>query len=202
VKADADGRLKALEQGEAAVKRREAALALREEKLEAREDAVADVYKVGPGKPPLETRFQKGTSGNPSGRPKIESLREMFLKVANKRVGSIAAEEDGIDAELSKLEAAMLAMFESARQGDNVAMKQVLMLTRAFIPEPTAARKRKRAARAEEATANDADAIGADESEGEGEPRAIATDESEDEGEAHADAGIADFVDEAETGDA
>ncbi len=27
-------------------------------------------YKVGPGRPPLETRFQKGQSGNPGGRKK------------------------------------------------------------------------------------------------------------------------------------
>ena len=27
-------------------------------------------YKVGPGKPPLHTRFRKGQSGNPGGRSK------------------------------------------------------------------------------------------------------------------------------------
>ena len=27
-------------------------------------------YKVGPGKPPLQTRFKKGQSGNPGGRRK------------------------------------------------------------------------------------------------------------------------------------
>jgi hypothetical protein len=27
-------------------------------------------YKVGPGRPPLHTRFQKGQSGNPGGRSK------------------------------------------------------------------------------------------------------------------------------------
>ena len=27
-----------------------------------------DDYKVGPGRPPLHTRFQKGQSGNPGGR--------------------------------------------------------------------------------------------------------------------------------------
>lgn len=29
-----------------------------------------DDYKVGYGKPPVKTRFQKGKSGNPGGRPK------------------------------------------------------------------------------------------------------------------------------------
>jgi len=137
-KASADERLRALSQNEAALKQRESALTLREDKLAQREEAVEEIYKVGPGKPPLETRFKKGTTGNPGGRPKIKSLRAMFLKVANRRIGSTVGEEDGIDPETSKLEAAMHAMFESARQGDNVAMKRVLELTRAYIPEPGA----------------------------------------------------------------
>jgi hypothetical protein len=29
-----------------------------------------DDYKVGPGRPPLHTRFRKGQSGNPGGRSK------------------------------------------------------------------------------------------------------------------------------------
>lgn len=33
-------------------------------------DATPDVYKVGYGHPPKETRFQAGRSGNPKGRPK------------------------------------------------------------------------------------------------------------------------------------
>lgn len=32
--------------------------------------AIEPTYKVGHGRPPLATRFQKGQSGNPKGRPK------------------------------------------------------------------------------------------------------------------------------------
>ena len=53
-------------------------------------------YEVGYGKPPDETQFQPGQSGNPGGRPKgsrnrktfpeQEDLRSMFYKEANRRV--------------------------------------------------------------------------------------------------------------------
>lgn len=49
-------------------------------------------YRVGPGNPPLETRFAKGTSGNPSGRPK--HIAEV---VALARKSSVAAMQRMID---------------------------------------------------------------------------------------------------------
>lgn len=35
-------------------------------------------YKVGRGKPPVETRFQPGQSGNPNGRPKGSNLTRLI----------------------------------------------------------------------------------------------------------------------------
>jgi hypothetical protein len=31
-------------------------------------------YKVGRGRPPLHTRFKKGWSGNPGGRPRLSAF--------------------------------------------------------------------------------------------------------------------------------
>src|ERR1700682_1828124 len=41
-----------------------------------------DNYTVGRGKPPIETRFKKGKSGNPSGRPRrVPTLLDTVAKI-------------------------------------------------------------------------------------------------------------------------
>jgi len=44
-----------------------------------------DAYQVGPGKPPLQTRFRKGQSGNPRGR-KAKNLPALLADALNERV--------------------------------------------------------------------------------------------------------------------
>src|SRR5215471_10842803 len=60
-------------------------------------------YEVGFGKPPLATRFKKGASGNPAGRPKKKfyghrsdrtHMKEDFVRVMQRRM-TIADESGG-----------------------------------------------------------------------------------------------------------
>lgn len=67
-------------------------------------------YKVGYGKPPEESRFKKGVSGNPHGRPKNFDELRMLVK-------SIAAEKlQGAD--LTRVEAMILSMSTSRNPRD------------------------------------------------------------------------------------
>ncbi len=82
--------------------------------------------KVGYGKPPRETRFRKGQSGNPNGRSKgslnmatvlLRTLREPVVVTASGRKKTI-----------TKLEAAMTQITNKAAGGDLSALKLLTAL--------------------------------------------------------------------------
>jgi alkylation response protein AidB-like acyl-CoA dehydrogenase len=69
--------------------------------------------------PPLHSRFKKGQTGNPKGRPKLPDIREALAKV-------LAEEKDGVTA----LEATLRALRAKATKGDVRAAEA--LLDRAF----------------------------------------------------------------------
>ena len=81
-------------------------------------------YEVGYGKPPLHSRFPKGTSGNRRGRPKGSTNHLAALRrVLDQKVIVV---EDGKRRKISKLEAAMTQQMNKAAQGDTRACQAML----------------------------------------------------------------------------
>lgn len=83
-------------------------------------------YKVGFGKPPLETRFQKGQSGNPSGRPKGKrNMATIFKSVSNE---TLVITENGERKTITKLEASFKQLVNKAASGDHPSIKLLIQV--------------------------------------------------------------------------
>jgi len=81
---------------------------------------------VGYGKPPEATRFQKGCSGNPKGRPKGSlNVATVFIKTLRERV---VINEHGQRKTVTKLEAALKQLVNKAASGDLRALRQLVEL--------------------------------------------------------------------------
>ena len=87
--------------------------------------------EVGYGKPPKATRFQKGKSGNPSGRPRRNpGIAELFRKVSKQVVQ--ANGPNGQRRRMTKLEASVTQLMNKATAGDLKAMKVLLQMATRF----------------------------------------------------------------------
>lgn len=87
-------------------------------------------YEIGYGKPPKATQFQKGTSGNASGRPKgAKNLKAVVNDALNTKVGIT---EGGEKRELTKIEVIMLRLTNDALRGDSRAIKMIFELAREY----------------------------------------------------------------------
>jgi hypothetical protein len=81
-------------------------------------------YTVGFGKPPRQTQFKKGRSGNPTGRPKGTPN---FATALEHALGEqVIVNEGGQRRTVSKLEATVKQLVNKATLGDPRATQQVL----------------------------------------------------------------------------
>ncbi len=83
-----------------------------------------DTYKVGRNRPPLHTRFKKGQSGNPSGRPKGHRNLASALTAILKETTEI--EVEGESETMTRLEAAVRTLVDKAINGDARVLGQLL----------------------------------------------------------------------------
>lgn len=85
-----------------------------------------DKYEVGFGKPPKHTRFQKGRSGNPRGRPSgSRSLNTELDEVLSTLVTVV---ENGQQKKVSTQKAALLRLLEKTLKGDARSLDSFLKL--------------------------------------------------------------------------
>jgi hypothetical protein len=85
-----------------------------------------DSYEVGYKKPPGGTRFTKGQSGNPKGRPKgAKNLANLLFKIGRERV---RVQVNGRPRTITKLEAILLQLANKAISGEDRAAREILHL--------------------------------------------------------------------------
>jgi hypothetical protein len=97
----------------------------------------AETYEVGYGKPPTATRFQKGRSGNPSGRPK-KNPQSLDPGVVLQSIDSetIVVVDNGKRKRMTKAEISFRQQFTKAIKGDLGAARLIIrMAPRYFAPE-------------------------------------------------------------------
>lgn len=83
-------------------------------------------YAVGFGKPPKHSRFKKGQSGNPKGRPKASKNVDKMLRDTLLRMVTIS--ENGKKRKITALEAFFRQTLKGALEGDARAADKLLKL--------------------------------------------------------------------------
>ena len=85
-------------------------------------------HQVGYGKPPHHTRFVKGQSGNPRGRPpSAKNLKTLLNKALNERV---VVTENGGRRKISKREAIVTQLVNGSAKGDLKSIQILLAMLR------------------------------------------------------------------------
>jgi uncharacterized protein DUF5681 len=94
---------------------------------------VSDNYEVGWGKPPLDTRFGKGQSGNPKGRPRgTKNLKTDLMEELRE---TIVVREGDRTVRMSKQRAMIKTVMNKSLKGDARAIITLIrMMTRFAEP--------------------------------------------------------------------
>jgi Family of unknown function (DUF5681) len=86
-------------------------------------------YEVGYGKPPKQTRFKPGISGNAKGRPRGSLNLSLVLDRTLRE--PVVINENGRRKTITKMDAAVKQLVNKAASGELDATKQLLALVRA-----------------------------------------------------------------------
>jgi hypothetical protein len=109
----------------------------------ANEAAAAADYAVGYGKPPLHTRFRKGQSGNPAGRPPNSARLRVQALTLEEAYRAVVVKEDGDGrAEpVPALQAVLRSQIGLAIKGNGPAQRAVLAALQAIEQEADTERR-------------------------------------------------------------
>jgi uncharacterized protein DUF5681 len=89
-------------------------------------DIGAEVSRIGYGRPPEQSQFKPGKSGNPKGRPKAS--RNLKTIIRNALTSSVILREGEKKRSVSKLEGIVLRQLESALKGNEKAALTTLKM--------------------------------------------------------------------------
>jgi hypothetical protein len=89
-------------------------------------DKTQDDYEVGYGKPPKNTQFQKGSSGNPNGRPK--KCRNFYEVLIRESESLMPITENGQRKRLSKDEISIKQLINQVMNGNPSAQRMYFRL--------------------------------------------------------------------------
>jgi hypothetical protein len=94
---------------------------------------VAAPYEVGHKRPPKETQFKPGQSGNPSGRPK--GAKNLKTDLADELQERIVLREGGERRTVSKQRAMLKRLMERALNGDTRAAHLIINMVARFLDQ-------------------------------------------------------------------
>ncbi len=97
---------------------------------------MSDDYEVGYGKPPKDTQFKPGQSGNPNGRPK--GARNLKTEIREVMQSTVTVTQDGKRKKISTRKAVVLRLTEKALSGNVQATRVLIDLMKTYDEEDVA----------------------------------------------------------------